>query len=89
MLRYVNELLKYKCVFEIINCGIKTGVYDLEQGVFIRPLGFNQDKMRVIIIDIILSSTTQIKFSVKSSHWRIGTLKYLEIKIEEWPSSAN
>ena len=27
-------------------------------------------------------------FNATISPWRIGTLKYLEIKIEEWPSRA-
>ena len=28
-------------------------------------------------------------YEYASTPWRIGTLKYLEIKIEEWPSRAN
>ena len=40
------------------------------------------------IIGMLLGADKNIRRAPEMTPWRIGTLKYLEVKIEEWPSRA-
>ena len=52
------------------------------------PKKYKKQKMARFDLGVYLGHDLSLRLVTYDSPWRIGTLKYLEVKIEEWPSRA-